>query len=155
MKLSESTIWMRLLSSVAMVTGIVLMVSLFLPGCEKASHNGDLDGQWQVMEVLHGDDPVSRPEDQRYYYDFYLSTFQLGYTDMRPAMLVGNMVYEGSRLSLDLPYVEAGRVKPEWIKRLLFWGMPSDGKAVMEIRELTSERLVMQHDSVTIICRKF
>lgn len=139
-----------------MAVGCVMCISAVAwTGCSKASHNGDLDGQWQVMEVVYGDTSLPHPEEERFYYDFYLSTFQLGYTDKRPEILVGNMDYEGSTLGLELPYVAAGRVGREWIERLPYWGMPTDGKAVMKIKELTGSRLVMQHDTVTIVCRKF
>lgn len=155
MRLEESKKNKIRMTCVFILTAIISMTVCFFQGCQKASHNGDLDGQWQVMEVLHGDEPISRPEDQRYYYNFYLHTFQLGYTDMRYERLVGNMVYERNHLMLTLPFVIEDKVKPEWVKRLVFWGMPASGEADMQILELNSSRLVMRHDSVTIICRKF
>lgn len=133
----------------------IFMILFMQTGCGKASHNGDLDGQWQVMEVIEGSTPVIFPEGERFYYLFYLHTFQLGFTDKRPFGLVGNMSYDKSTLGLDFPLIREGRVSPEWIRRLRYWGLPETGDAVLQIREINSQRLVMQRDSVTVVCRKF
>lgn len=133
----------------------VVAVLLSVGGCEKASHNGDLDGQWQVMEVLHGDQSVDMPEGERYYYCIYLHTVLLKFTDRSPFGLVGNMTFDGNTLHIDFPYLREGRVDPYWIQRLDFWGISEDPDVTFRIRELTRSRLVMQRDSVTVVCRKF
>lgn len=125
--------------------------------CSKASHNGDLDGQWQVMQVVSGGEDVVFPEGEIYYYNFYLHTFQLSYTGKRSIRMTGNMAYDEAdgRLALELGFVKAGRVSKELLDRLPYWGFSASGEDVMRIEELTSSRLVMRHDDVTIVCRKF
>lgn len=132
--------------------GIALTCS---SGCSKVSHNGHLDGQWQVMEVSYGDENVTFPEGERFYYLFYLHTFQLGVADKRPHGLIGNMSYDGNTLGLDFPLIRKGEVDQNWIRRMRYWGLPETGDATLQIRQLTAGKLVMQRDTVTIVCRKF
>lgn len=141
-----------------LVWTLLIAVSLVAAaGCEKWSHNGDLDGQWQVMEVTHSGEPVQFPEGERFYYNFYLHTFSLGFTDVRPTWLRGNFEYaaEEGRLYLDFPYVREGRLSEEWLSRLVYWGVPVSGVMDTRLLELSSSRLVMAYDDVVIVCRKF
>lgn len=138
---------------------LILTATLLIlaSGCTKSSINGDLDGQWQVLEVTKGDVSVKFPEGEIYYYNFYLHTFQLTYTGNRSTRMTGNMVYdkEAATLGLELGFVKEGRVDKTLIDRLVYWGFPVSGEAVMKIRELTGSRLVMEHGDVTVVCRKF
>lgn len=134
---------------------VLLAMVLAASGCRKWSHNGDLDGQWQVMEVKYSGNPVEFPEGERFYYDFYLNTFQLGFTDMRPTWLRGNMKYVGNKLLLDFPYIKNGRLSKEWMDRLVYWGVPDSGEMDLTIRHLDSSSLVMEYGDVVITCRKF
>lgn len=139
------------------LSSIPVLMLIFLCGCGKLSHNGDLDGQWEVMQVLDGGTQVEPPADKTFYYNFYLHTFQLSFTGNRSLMLTGNMAYspEEDRLGLELGFVKAGRVHPSLIALLRFWGIPESGEVVMHIDELTSSRLVMSQGDVTVVCRKF
>lgn len=145
----------RILLSGLLMTLAVIMVGLC--GCSKASDNGDLDGQWQVLEVTRGGVAETFPADEIYYYNFYLHTFQLTYTGKRSIRLTGSMSYskDSDKLGLELGFVKAGRVDKSLLDRLEYWGIPRSGEVVMQIKQLTSSRLVMQHDDVTIVCRKF
>lgn len=136
---------------------VVLVLAVFFTGCRKWSHNGDIDGQWQVLEVTYSGVPVDFPEGEIYYYNFYLHTFQLTFTGVRPNRLTGNFTYdkEDDKLGLELGYVIENKVDPLWMQRLVYWGIPSSGVVVMKIHELSSSRLVMGYDNVMIVCRKF
>lgn len=136
----------------------VLVISLTQTGCDKWSHNGDLDGQWQVMEVLYDGEPIQFPDDgKKYYYNFYLSTVQLSMTGERPGRLKANMVYDkkGKEIIMDFVYVREGKIPHETIDMLMYWGVPQSGEMVADIKELTSSRLVMEYPGVQIVCRKF
>lgn len=137
---------------------LILVISLTLTGCDKWSHNGDLDGQWQVMEVLYDNTPIQFPDDgKKYYYNFYLSTVQLSMTGERPVRLKANMVYDkkGKEIIMDFVYVREGKIAQETIDMLAYWGVPQSGEMVADIKELTSSRLVMEYPGVQIVCRKF
>ena len=102
---------------------VLMFVIISQAGCRKWSHNGDLDGMWQVMDVTYSDESVTFPEGTRYYYNFYLHTFQLSTEDDRPEVLIGNMTYEpgSDRLILDFPYIKNGRISKKWRDKLAYW----------------------------------
>lgn len=139
------------------VASILVLMMIIVSGCGKMSHNGDLDGQWEVMQVVDGGQEIEAPADTTFYYNFYLHTVQLSFTGNRSIMLTGNMTYSrgDERLGLEMGFVKAGRVDPSLIALLPHWGMPKSGEVVMHIDELTSSRLVMSHGDVTVVCRKF
>lgn len=128
---------------------------LTLSGCQKWSHNGDIDGQWQVMDVTYSGISIEFPEGERFYYSFYLHTFQLGFTDERPGWLKGNFSIDGDKLWLELPYTKHDDFSKIWAERLKYWGFPLTGEVTLHIRQLDSSRLVMEYDDVVITCRKF
>lgn len=137
---------------------VVATLLLFtMSGCEKWSHNGDLDGQWQVLQVSFSGEDVKFPDGELYYYNFYLHTFQLTYTGHRPIVLTGNLTYDkhDDKIGLEMGFVKAGKVDGALLDRFIYWGMPLSGEAVMTIKELTSSRLIMEYEDVVITCRKF
>lgn len=136
---------------------LVVLLSLVISGCRNASHNGDLDGQWQVMEVSYGGEDVQFPEGEIYYYNFYLHTFQLTYTGIRSTRMTGNMTYDedAGTLGLELGFVKEGRVDKSLMDRLVYWGFPDSGEVVMKIRQLTKSNMVLEYGDVVITCRKF
>lgn len=138
----------------------LVLMSLFvltLSGCQKWSHNGDIDGQWQVLSVNDSGVEVQFPDDEIYYYNFYLHTFQLTYTGKRSIQMTGNMTYSkgDDKIGLVLGFVAEGNVSQYLMDRLVYWGMPKSGEVVMDVKELTSSRLIMEHNGVVITCRKF
>ena len=79
---------------------IIAILFLFLTsGCQKSPINGDLDGQWQVMEVspAHAETPI----DARLYYCFYLHVCQLNYYG--GTLTTGSMDYSGDHITLSFP----------------------------------------------------
>lgn len=145
------------LKNTAASLAALLILVLAFSGCRKWSHNGDIDGQWQVTDVAYSGVSVDFPQGERFYYNFYLNTFQLGFTDARPIWLRGNFVYDKDKqlLSLDFPYVKNGRVPEEWKEKLVYWGVPDSGEMNLKIMQISSSSLVMQYDDVVISCRKF
>lgn len=145
------------LSSIARTLILGALCLATLAGCEKWSHNGYLDGQWQILSVSDAGREVQFPEDEIYYYCFYLHTFQLTYTGHRPLKLSGNLTYDKNddKIGLELGFVKEGQVNQSTLDRFVYWGMPVSGEVVMTIKELTSSRLVMEHGDVVITCRKF
>lgn len=139
----------------------VLSLWLLLSGCaSKWPINGDLDEQWQVMEVEYAGIPVEIPAGERYYYNFYLHTMQLSTIGVRPIALKGNMTYEGDRLDIEIPAVRDSKVAQKWIDRLVYWGFPKSGVMNATIVKLDSSHLVFEYTdadagTVTVTCRSF
>lgn len=75
----------------------VSMCSFF--SCQKAPINGDLDGQWEVTDVIVDGDNLK--DETRRFYNFYLHVCMLSYYG--GTFTFANMVYDGETLSLDFP----------------------------------------------------
>lgn len=117
------------------------LITLGMASCRKGSINGDLDGQWQIMEMEDLVTGETTPQ-QQLYYCLYLHTVNLTGAGLKP----GNMTYEGKHLILEFPLTPVSQLKP--------WGIyasPTD----FEIEHLTSSRLVMKSDRVRIHFRKY
>ena len=119
------------------LTAIVLMT-----GCRKRSINGDLDGQWQIMEITLADGTVENPE--QYYYWLYLHTVNL--TNVKGAMITGNMEYGGNTLTLKFPTNEASS--------MLRWGIDAK-ETTFEVKHLSHSGMTLHSDYATIEFRKF
>lgn len=117
--------------------GLILFV-----GCGKLPINGDLDGQWQILEIRYADDRIETPE--RAYYCVQLHTITL--RQVNGPNQTGNMVYEGDQLSLDMPLSD--------VSDLRVFGL-DDTKETFTVTELSSSRLVLTSDYARISFRKF
>ena len=118
-------------------------------GCRELDHNGDLEGQWQIMSIEWAGGSVTDPHGE-YYYCFYRDICQL--TNIYTTRITANMAYEKSAriISLQFPYDD-----PAGFSR---WGLTgadaidSDPTTVrLTINALTSSRLIMTTSSGTVI----
>ena len=112
---------------------LILWSLILLTGCGKLPINGDLDGQWQILEIRYADGRIETPE--RAYYCVQLHTITL--RQVNGPNQTGNMVYEGDQLSL-----------------LRVFGL-DDTKETFTVTELSSSRLVLTSDYARISFRKF
>lgn len=121
---------------------LILWCLILLTGCGKLPINGDLDGQWQILEIRYADDRIETPE--RAYYCVQLHTITL--RQVNGPNQTGNMVYEGDQLSLDMPLSD--------VSDLRVFGL-DDTKETFTVTELSSSRLVLTSDYARISFRKF
>lgn len=117
--------------------GLILFV-----GCGKLPINGDLDGQWQILEIRYADGRVETPE--RAYYCVQLHTITL--RQVSGPNQTGNMVYEGDQLRIDMPLSD--------VNDLRVFGL-DDTEETFTITELSSSRLVLTSDYARLTLRKF
>lgn len=82
------------------ILGILFLTFFF--SCQKAPINGDLDGQWEVMEVEP--EPMETNIPTRIYYNFSLHVCALSYYGGTFAF--ANMTYTGDELYLDFPSIK-------------------------------------------------
>lgn len=122
----------------------LVTLMLCVAGCRKGDINGDLDGQWQIMDLERvGEGKVLHPE--RTYYCLYLHTVNL--TKAGGGGIGGNMIYEeGKRLTLDFPGAN--------VDRLYDWGI-YERTTTFKIEHLSSEKMVLKSDEAIIVFRKF
>lgn len=121
---------------------LILRCLILLTGCGKLPINGDLDGQWQILEIRYADGRIETSE--RAYYCVQLHTITL--RQVNGPNQTGNMVYEGDQLSLDMPLSD--------VSDLRVFGL-DDTKETFTVTELSSSRLVLTSDYARISFRKF
>lgn len=115
--------------------------------CQKSSINGDLDGRWQVMEIIV-DDHSYNAKDQQLYYNFYLHVCNLSYYG--GVYTEGNLDYDGSNLKISFPYLEYGEPTAN-LKRFGIYSNPVE----FTILSIDKKRLVIESDESIVILRKF
>lgn len=128
----------------------LLMISF--AGCRKVSHNGAIDGNWQILTIENrstGD--IETVEGPRFYaIGLHVVNLTYGYT--QGGSKTANMVYdkENATITLDFPYAdlnsEPGALTP--------WGIYTN-PVTLTVLTANSSTLVMQTPETIITCRKF
>lgn len=129
---------------------LVLAICVTATSCRKASDNGKLDGQWQIMSIEELPSGEIKTLDQQLYICLNLHVMHL--TNNEGVCCSGNMTYDksGGKLSCDFPYDTTS----ESIKGLRQWGIYSN-PVNFEVVELNGKKLVLKSDASIITCRRF
>lgn len=117
----------------------------FFSSCLKGSINGELDGQWQIMELEHNGDGVAM--QGRRYICIYLHVVQLTEGGV---FADGNMVHDKTSVSFTFPDTEGADKR----KRLEEWGIYED-PAQFQIEQLDRKSLILSNAQTRITCRRF
>lgn len=128
---------------------IGILVLLITTGCPKHPINGDLDGQWQVMEVVPPAPEIILQE--RLYMCFSLHVCQL--TEYANGVnTVGNMRFDQKNklLYLDFPYASSALSKA----RLKQYGIYSN-PVTFTVEQLDKKKLILRDGDVVVTLRKF
>lgn len=120
--------------------------------CRKDYINGDLDGIWEVKEIIdNGETRV--PELRRFMrFEFHvcqLSGWEDGTQEGRP-FANGNMTYNGSELVLDFPFV----TNEADMKTLSTWGIMTN-PVTFTVKSIDSKRMTLEAGDVTLRLIKF
>lgn len=127
---------------------VILFMTLFTIGCQKSPINGDLDGQWQVMEVTP--EPEEIDIDTRIYYCFSLHTTQLSFYEGGPWTSGNILKFTDSELVLEFPYAKS----EQSVTRLKQYGIYSN-PVTFTIETLNKKTLVLRDGDVVVTMRKF
>lgn len=125
---------------------LLLMVEFMTGGCQKLPLNGDLDGEWEVIEVIPS--PPANGIDTRYFYNFSRHVCQL--TVYGNVFTVGNLVYDEDTMTLDFPYIRTPEEKLT-LKQYGIYENPVSFNVYFE----TKTRLILSNEDVSIILKKF
>lgn len=121
---------------------------IIFAGCQKSPINGDLDGQWQVMEVT-----PNAPEtivSVRLYMCFSLHTVQLSYYGTG-VWASGNILrFEDKTLSLDFPY-ETSESSIALLKQYGIYSNP----VTFTVEHLDKNKLILRDGDTVVTLRKF
>lgn len=123
-------------------------IMLTSTGCQKSPINGDLDGQWQVMEV--SPEPAETILTVRLYMCFSLHTVQLTYYGAGPWQSGNILLFKDKTLSLDFPY--ATSEESETILRQ--YGI-NRNPVTFSIERLDSKKLILRDGETVVTLRKF
>ncbi|MDE6717972.1 MAG: lipocalin-like domain-containing protein [Muribaculaceae bacterium] len=120
-----------------------------ISSCRVASHNGKLDGQWQIMSIEETATGLSAAPETRSYLCFYLHILQAYGPTYR---LTANMTYDKEEevLTADFPYISQGDVD----KNLKPYGICSN-PVTIEVVKADSKELVLRTPETVITCRRF
>lgn len=128
------------------IIGILFITGFFFIGCEKLNINGDLDGEWEVMNVYPSPPPIEL--DTRYFYNFQLHVCQL--TIYGLPFTNGNLDYKGSNMTLNFPYIK----NQEEILQLKQYGIFTN-PVTFNVEFIGKTGLILSNEDVTITLRKF
>lgn len=140
------------LPAALMLVVATLMAVLGGTSCRKDYINGDLDGIWEVKEII--DNGETRVPDERRFMRFEFHVCQLsgwedGTQEGRP-FTNGNMVYNGSELILEFPFV----TDEDGMKTLSTWGIMTN-PVTFTVKSIDSKRMTLEAGDVTLRLIKF
>ena len=125
----------------------LLFISVFiLAGCQKTPINGDLDGEWEVMEVYP--DPPKWDKDLRIFYNFSRNVCQL--TVYGGPFTLGNLTYGDDRMELYFPFIHS----ESQILQLKQYGIFTNPVS-FDVYFESKTRMILSNEETTVVLRKF
>lgn len=132
---------------------LLLAALLFAGGCRRASHNGDIDGMWQIQKIEYSQQAspglagttVSMPQ---LYLLVNLELFQLQRYGTKP-IATGVLDYKENRKTFSVDW--KGRVTDTVLEEFGLCGDPTR----ITIERLDSKLLVIRTDAAVVSCRRY
>ena len=125
---------------------ISLLVSLLFAACQKVPVNGNLDGEWEVMEVYPA--PPEWDRNIRLFYNFSRSVCQL--TEYGGPFTLGNLVNNGETIYLNFPFINSPGAELQ-LKQYGIFTNPVSFNVEFEGKS----RLILSNEESTVILKKF
>lgn len=129
-----------------LVPALILVCCFVTTGCQKLPINGNLDGEWEVMEVTPA--PPEWDVDTRIFYNFSRHVCQL--TVYGYPFTVGNLSYNGETIWLDFPYIETPAEELQ-LKQYGIYSNPVSFDVYFEGKS----RMILKNSESTVVLRKF
>lgn len=125
-----------------------ISVLLSVTGCRKVSHNGKIDGHWQIMTIEDTSTGNVIEPDPREYISINLHIMQL----TGAGRLTANMTYDkdGAKITCDFPYVK----QPDVERVMGVYGFFSNPVS-MDVVKVDGKQLILRTDRTLITCRRF
>lgn len=134
------------MNKTTLLATLLLLVVSTLTGCADRPSDGDLDRQWQLMEITAADGTVTHPAE-RTYYCFYREVAQINIVD--GTELYGILHYvAGKSLSIDFPENTAAEIAGAGLP--VSPGTDSDATGLtvsFGVVSITSSRLVLSTEA--------
>lgn len=126
--------------------GLALIMAIILGSCQKRPINGDLDGEWEVIEVYPEPTPAS--EQTRYFYNFSRNACQL--TVYGGPFTLGNLVYQNETITLDFPFVNSESMEITLQQYGIFTNPVS-----FNVEFEGKKRLILSNEDSYVVLKKF
>ena len=123
-----------------------VLLTISVLACQKTPINGNLDGEWEVMEVSPA--PVTGNSSTRVFYSFSHHVCQLSF--FGAPFTNGNLVYTGDSMTLDFPFAQS----PEDNLILQQYGIFSNPVS-FDVYFESKTRMILTNDVSTVVLRKF
>lgn len=130
----------------------VLLITVSFCGCRKVSHNGKLDGQWQIMKIENLETGAIEVPETRAYICLNLHVVQLTLLGGENTSTGGNMRYDkdAGEIYWDFPYNTEG----DTFKELATWGI-YENPVTLKILKINNKSLILKTPQTIINCRRF
>ncbi|MDD6210593.1 MAG: lipocalin-like domain-containing protein [Bacteroidales bacterium] len=123
-------------------TYLILTFILFMFSWQKVSHNGNLDGRWQLMTIEKNDGSIENPV--QIYYSIQLNLINL--THAHGVYLIGYFHHMGDSLHICMRETNKQTVA--------LFGL-NDTLQSFAIEQLTKKRMILRSSSNRLLFRKF
>lgn len=132
-----------------------VMAVLAIVGCNRADMNGELDGNWQLLEWRDNASGNIVADNSSYlFYTVKLEMIQFHYKKSSARPYQAYFSYTGDSLLLGLAYMnQANSDSAVSISALHPYGVDAHG--TFRVCELNSRRLVLQNTENTLVFRKY
>ena len=127
---------------------VIIPLGFALSGCRKAPVNGNLDGMWEVNEVVRlGESFVPTG---RIFYNFSLDVCQLTYYGAGATFAFGIIKYHDDNLMIDFPYIEGENA----VETLKDYGVFSN-PVLFKVSFPDKTHLILSDDETYVYLTKF
>ena len=130
-----------------------IICAIALTACDKVYINGELDGMWRVSQVEYADS-TCQPTDIFYSFQRHLSQVGKYYDEEQPVRFLGELDYNGNRLSMSNFHRFPLEEYPATLQMLKEFHLYSDSTA-FTIVTLNEKTLIMQSEERTYTLRKW
>lgn len=122
---------------------IVALISVLLFSCDKVDCNGDLDGQWQMIEWTSPNGELVGNSEMQIYYSFQLQMMMFQNLSESLGQQRASFENQGSSIRIYDPieYQGHGHDKILSMDVLSRYGVPSNG--MMKIEHLSPQKMVL------------
>ena len=122
---------------------IVALISVLLFSCDKVDCNGDLDGQWQMIEWTSSNGELVGNNEMQIYYSFQLQMMMFQRLSTSSGQQRSSFENQGSSIRIYDPieYQGHGHDKILSMDVLSRYGVPSNG--MMKIEHLSPQKMVL------------
>lgn len=140
---------------------IIMCAALLFTSCDKWPENGDLDGQWHLMELTPAGETAQDVHSQGIYWEVHLSLIVIHTThdtlNGSTNHTTATFEHKGKNLSLTALYIHeftGDEIITDPNTTNFTWTGIYGNKADFRIERLDSKRMILENERVRLVFRK-